>query len=748
MKTNTKNLSPQVLLCATAMAFAPFAASAVNSSEEKADTTAIAGGETSTDHGVMLNAKDATEPRQVEIGLPMNYTAVTVNELPAVFYYWPNTTSNHWRSEALLSKTGLLNISNVAIKIGEIGYGVDSYMELGGEKFKGKGSYKANHFGAQRFDLNLSGPIAKDWYYTVAAYQNFDRGSMDLKFASNIDRAQFYTAGLTHKWNDGRTSLSAVYKYTNTHPLTGAANYAPFMYEGDGKVSEISGFRMGLDSYLPVDGVIQYMDVRTGEKKSGNLYDLLNCTNHEVSAFFDHQYNDTYSLSVKGKYTSADNVGSDQLTLGVYENATAVYADNGETYNGNVQRRVSQLNFSTVKDLLFTAELKKKSDVHSWTIGLNEWNSQVEYARSTTTYYHEVAPNPRRLIYNGVEWDGLNGSSEFDDGVENKLAAYYLAKWKPTDRFRMDYGGRIEMFHLGVDRIDASRFSNFYLGATYKDENGQTQTVHTNHYTTDGLAYSFSLAPTFNLTRSFGFNGEINYIKQYRRLEAYSGANMPGHTYRPFVLGRAGIFYNNQYVSLVSAFTYARRDNDYSRVTVVSDDPNEDPALCNVTSGIQTLGWTTDAMVTPFKGFSLHVMFTYQSPKYTGYSFEAFGKEYDFSDKIVTKQSKIIVELDPSYKYKGFKIGANFRYYSKQYANVGNSIYFNSRWETFANASYDLNKNVTFTVNAVNLFNQKGAQGTISGSELITDGSLYTNVLMAGNYIRPFTMEFGVNINF
>ena len=89
---------------------------------QKEDTTQTTG----NDHGVMLNAKDATEPRQVEIGLPMSYTAVTVDGLPAVFYYWPNTTSNHWRGEQLLASQGLQNISTTAIRFGEIGYGVDS----------------------------------------------------------------------------------------------------------------------------------------------------------------------------------------------------------------------------------------------------------------------------------------------------------------------------------------------------------------------------------------------------------------------------------------------------------------------------------------------------------------------------------------------------------------------------------------------------------------------------------------------
>ena len=41
--------------------------------------------EKGSDRGIMLNAKSTTEPRQVEIGLPMNYTAVMFNGLPSVF---------------------------------------------------------------------------------------------------------------------------------------------------------------------------------------------------------------------------------------------------------------------------------------------------------------------------------------------------------------------------------------------------------------------------------------------------------------------------------------------------------------------------------------------------------------------------------------------------------------------------------------------------------------------------------------
>lgn len=708
------------------------------------DTTKTA----SNDHGVMLNAKDATEPRQVEIGLPMSYTAVSVDGLPAVYYYWPNTTSNHWRGEQLLARQGLQNIATTAIKFGEIGYGVDSYMERGGEKFKGKLKYQTNTFGAQNFDLNLSGKLAKKTYFTLSTYQNFDPGSMNLKFTNYIDRAQFYTAGLTHLFNDDRGRFSVFYKYNETHPLTALANYAPFTYDGDGKVSELKNFRMGRDSYLPVDGMMQYRDVKTGKLVTDNLYDIIKTRTHEATALLDYDLGNNLSLAVKGKFSHSKGHSGDQLTMGFYEDADATYADNGDAFHGTIQRRLSQINAFCVKDALFVAELQKKTASHDWAFGINELYSNIDYARSTTQYYHEVAPNPRKLVYNGVEYANLNGSTEYDKGFENKLAAYVNDTWRVSRNFRMGYGARVELFNLGVDYIGDKRFSDFHIGANYTDAEGNKKTVGTTHHTNTGLNYAVSVSPTYNITHNFGLTGEINFLRQYRHLEAYSGTTLPYYNNRPFILGRAGIFFNSSFVNLVSAFTYARRTNDYSRLTVMSENPNEDPVMVGASSGIETMGWTTDAMFTPFKGFTFHAMVTLQSPKYTGYKFEAFNKNYDFSGKTVTKQSKIIVELDPNYTFDRFNIWASFRYYGKQYANVGNSVYFNGRWETFAGASYKASKMLTFNVNVVNFLNQRGAQGTIPGSELITDGSQYAGTIMAGNYIRPFTVEFGAKLNF
>ena len=65
--------------------------------------------------------------------------------------------------------------SESAIATGNIAYAVSSFSELGQKEFKGKLNYKANHFGMQNVDLNLSGGIGDNWLYTASMYQNFDQ---------------------------------------------------------------------------------------------------------------------------------------------------------------------------------------------------------------------------------------------------------------------------------------------------------------------------------------------------------------------------------------------------------------------------------------------------------------------------------------------------------------------------------------------------------------------------------------------
>ncbi|MDR0891567.1 MAG: hypothetical protein LBN24_03035, partial [Mediterranea sp.] len=90
------------------------------------------------------------------------------------------------------------------------------------------------------------------------------------------------------------------------------------------------------------------------------------------------------------------------------------------------------------------------------------------------------------------------------------------------------------------------------------------------------------------------------------------------------------------------------------------------------------------------------------------------------------------------------------RYFSKEYANYPNTLVFAGRWETFAGLGYKYNKSVEFSLSAVNLLNESGAQGSISGTNTTTseEAKLLYDKPLVGTYIRPFTLEFKTKVRF
>ena len=59
----------------------------------------------------------------------------------------------------------------------------------------------------------------------------------------------------------------------------------------------------------------------------------------------------------------------------------------------------------------------------------------------------------------------------------------------------------------------------------------------------------------------------------------------------------------------------------------------------------------------------------------------------------------------------------------------------------FANSS-------KLSINFVNLLFQNGVKGTLDIADTISDPSLLENYLMAGSYIRPFTVELSYTYRF
>ena len=149
----------------------------------------------------------------------------------------------------------------------------------------------------------------------------------------------------------------------------------------------------------------------------------------------------------------------------------------------------------------------------------------------------------------------------------------------------------------------------------------------------------------------------------------------------------------------------------------------------------------------------MHLRATWQDPRYKNYHNEFVFSDnsktvIDYTGNYVTGISQVMLEFDPSYKWKNVRLWASARYYSKQYASRTNLAWFNGHWETFAGVDWQVIKSLKLSVNVVNALFQDGAKGSIDIADTITDSSALNGYVMSGTYIRPFTVDFMLTYKF
>ena len=740
--------------------------------QEKLSTDSIKAKPAESDRNVMLNASNANGPRQISIGLPSEDVSVYENGLPAVYSSALQGLSTHWRSDASLKKVGLMEINETAIATGNIAYAVNSFSNLGTDEFQGVFNYNVNHFGMQRFDLGASGSVNKDWLYAASIYQNFDPGSFKLRFTDYVDRTQLYKVAITRRLGD-KGSISLQYKYSNSFRLEQIAELAPFIYVGDGSIKEVPGFSLGTSSYTPVEGRFNTLDMRNGNKSNVGLND--ESQNHanelmlNANYTFDSGLKWDFNAKVTKSYNSYVWIGAPSITKvinGIEEDAAnnpnaKVFYNSGtnDLYNGMKQNRIASFHYGDTKSAMITSELSKQVSDHSLRLGINEWYYSAKYWSNTIRFDHTVTEYPTLLSHaeNGKQVTNyaMNyGGNEYYDGNENKLALYLTDNWDVTDKLNIYLGGRAEYYRYRGQNLPYARFDNFYLGATIPGTNEKVQTVD---FKGDYFNYALAVTGTYKITDNIGIMVDGTMVTRRPRLEDYATPEYPSTKQTKIKLGRAGIFFNNDWVNLTSLVSYIGKTNNRTVVNISHPTPGNSETMASAFNyDIKTVGWTTDAVLTPFKDFSLHVLFTYQKPTYkkfeTTVTFsDGVSKSIDATGNNVTEIPEVLIELDPSYTIgKKVRLWTSFRYFSKTYANLSNALYFNGHWETFGGVNYQVNDKLSLGATVINFLNQTGATGTIAGSELIQkdEADNFKNTWMAGKYIRPFTLEFSASIKF
>ena len=717
------------------------------------------------ERNVMLNASDANKPREIQIGLPSEDVNVYENGLPAVYSSSVHKLAAHWRSDASLGEVGLMTPSESAILTGNVAYSVNSFSNLGQKDFRGVLNYKTNHFGWQNFDLNVSGGIGDKWLYTASMYQNFDPGSFDPQFTDYSDRTQLYHAGLTRLFDKGKLTLK--YKFSKSQALGSMVNAAPFIYVGDGSVKELAGFKLGTSSYAPAGGTFTYMDILDGKMKTGRFGDFTGNKAHELALLYDYRFADGTEWSLHAKYMNAPEANYVDFGGSTISRVTAadnLLLDNGSAYEGLVEGRRTWLHFGKVQNALLTTELKKQLGNHGVRLGLNEWFYHLDYHSSSFQWTATATETPEILTCTdgtgSSKYRGFNElSPEYTKGYENKLALYFTDNWQVTPKFRLLYGGRLEYYRMSADQIPYARYAGFHIGDThtYTDSEGNTQTVtiEPHRVVKDKLNYAATVQATYNLTRQFGLTADATVATRFPKISDYAGTGPTEAQYKrvSIPLLRGGVFFKNNWIDVTSMITYISKTNNIDQQNVTKPGTTQSKTTLLIYN-IQTLGWTTSAEIDPFKGFHLHALFTYQKPTYDNYfiksPFEGVP-DLNANGNIVKEIPQILAEIDPSYQITpDLRLWLSFRYFGKTYANLTDALYFKGRWETFGGVNWTVNKHLTLGASVVNFLNQKGASGTINGTELLgkEEAAKYNNYTMSGNYLRPFTFELSASIKF
>jgi hypothetical protein len=709
---------------------------------------------------VMLNATSTSQPRFISLGMPKWGIRIMEDGLPASMYgdFFPGYWS--WHKGLGTESMQLTTLDESALQLGITGFFASTTSKTGSEKRCIALNYSFNQYGRQQIDINLSTPLRHGWGLSLNAYQDMDRGSNHLDMSYLQQRIQYYKVGACKSFAHGRGLLKMAYQYMNSYMFD--FPYGPFIFIGNGNIKKYEDFNLGHDQYFPSTTTFDYVDVKNGQQKTLRYVEDCSTPMHLALLNLDYAISNHTTLNV----VSHLKIGRTKLAEPYLNSIAKVGIDEGYSYlNGQSYEGLLQTCFLTFfdahySDWMTTATLKGQKSRHLWMTGINIWLSNSDEACSTSNFAYEAKKDPKALQYYGENYYVFNTGALYYDGSQTVLATFIQDQWAITPKWNVRAGLRME--YSGMRGRSANNIDGKSNNTRSSGWSLMTAGVEKTPISVDNLNGAATLVATWGLNRNVSL--EINGIvtQQHAELWQYSDAALPCKLPHRTYLFRSGIDYKNKWINLQSLIFYITQKNNYQTQLYTHELTQasggypagyKESLFVPSTYDMGAIGWTTDVVLKPFKGFSFHGLFTFRNPHYENYQFkpvfsDGYSSTYDFSKKHIISTSNVEIELEPSYEIKQWRFWMSARYYSLQYINITNSLYFNSRWETFGGMDYKLNKQISFNFNIVNFLNQKGAKAGIQAASLATDGKAFNNYLTSGTYIRPFTIEIGTKIRF
>lgn len=703
---------------------------------------------------VMLNAESGSAPRVINIGLPdsSNGAVVFVDGLKHAMGL--PRSQYHWAGGNAYEKVGTIDFMEAVVQFAEFSVPVDSRTRVGSDVLSGTFTAASSSNGLIRFDGSFRGPLAGKWQFALGAYVNYDPTSVHAPSRLFVDQKQIYQASVSRSWEDA--SLAMTYRFSLCNDrVDGGYSVAPFVYNGDGTISLYEGFRLGRDCYIPADESVRWMDLETGQWKEGDMSKMDRRQLHDFHLTYRKKelWGWNFLAAFHLCYMAPSNWMKVQLTGIDKVTETMGYTlPDGSTYTGNLQNRQALYYSTWTVDPELRLEFQRTMGRHSLKIGTSLVYARQYESSSTFRFAHTVAADPMRVLKEGQKTWNFNRNSTWFDSWKVHADLYLFHSWRLSRSVLARTGVRVRGIYndiYSVARLEGESINTRVEGFNLADPS----MAEKHHFQKPGLDYVVSESISWRICKPLSFVAEGFYSMTPKAATYYRNATLPSLKSIGNAMARGGLTMEGKWYELTALVSYVTSWNNAAQVNVTKQIHGESETLPWVAQyGIGTLGVTLDGSM-HFGGFSLHARATWQDPKYKDYRNEFVFSDgsvsvIDYTGKTVTGISKLMIEFDPSFAWKSYRVWISARYYSRQYVSRTNLAYFNGHFETFAGAEAKFGKHSRINLNIVNVLMDRGAKGSIDIADTIEDADALKGLVMAGSYIRPFTVDLSYTFSF
>ncbi|GER03361.1 TonB-dependent receptor [Iodidimonas nitroreducens] len=605
---------------------------------------------------------------------------------------------------------------NPVFSNGQPGVTVNFIQKQGGPETEGILKLSGTDFGEKRVDVQMSGPLADDLFYSFGGFYRTSNGIRDAEF--NSERGGQISANITKLFDNGQINV-----YTRFLDDRGAWLLPiPLLSDENGNIEEFPGFDRGTGNLIGNGNRLGVIETgRNGETRRLDLADGRGAETFMIGGSAEFEFDGGWTIREKFNYMSgdADTIGLvpantprtlGDILAGIDTNGvggTFTFTESGEQITDLSQQALTAGMWSVEKDIeSFTNDFSVAKDLfegNTFTVGLyiSDYSSNDLWFLGNDQLL-AAEENARRIdlsLNDGtqVTRNGFIGAPFFDVNAAyngRNIAAYFADEWQITPDLRIDAGFRIEN-----QNVDAT-LENVDFGVDLDDDpttlfnnnaailNGSFRTINF-----DETETSWTIGANYNLNQDMAIFARVNNGQKFPQFDNLRDGADGIQSIDQYEVGLKA---STDMVSVFATLFY----NDF---TGLPEQRFIDGENVVIISGSNAIGVEGEFVVRPFEGMSLALTGTWQDAEFDGKSVNDGNR--------VQRQPKLQLRFTPSYDIAlpwGFAtLYGTFTHVGDRFSDSENQQVLEDYQKLDAGVVMDVD-NWTFQVTADNLTDSHG----------------------------------------